>query len=38
MEATRRYAHAVETITGDLFEPALGDPIERMRKNLGLEG
>lgn len=36
VEASRRYAEAIERITGTAFEPALGDPIARMRKNLRL--
>ena len=36
MEATRRYARAVETITGAPFEPTLGEPTARIRKNLKL--
>jgi phosphoribosylaminoimidazole-succinocarboxamide synthase len=36
VEATRRYAQAVETITGTAFVPNLEEPIARMRKNLGL--
>ena len=36
VEATRRYAEAIELITGTAIEPALGDPIARIRKNLGL--
>lgn len=36
IEATKRYLTAVEQITGRPFEPALGDPIARMRKNLGI--
>ncbi len=34
IEASRRYAIAVETITGADFEPALGDPKPRLAKNL----
>jgi phosphoribosylaminoimidazole-succinocarboxamide synthase len=36
VEATRRYIHAVETITGAPFVPNLDDPIARIRKNLGI--
>jgi phosphoribosylaminoimidazole-succinocarboxamide synthase len=36
VEASRRYAEAVERITGAPFEAVLGDPIARMRKNLGI--
>jgi phosphoribosylaminoimidazole-succinocarboxamide synthase len=36
VEATLRYMHAVETIMGAKFEPVAGDPIVRIRKNLGL--
>jgi len=36
IEATRRYVHAVETITGKTFEANLDDPIPRIRKNLGI--
>ncbi len=36
IEATRRYAEAVETITGAPFVPNLEDPLPRMRRNLGL--
>jgi phosphoribosylaminoimidazole-succinocarboxamide synthase len=36
VEATRRYIHAVETITGAPFVPNLDDPIARIRENLGL--
>ncbi len=37
VEAVRRYVEAVETITGDTFEPNLEEPIARMRHNLGLD-
>jgi phosphoribosylaminoimidazole-succinocarboxamide synthase len=37
VEATRRYVHAVETITGVPFEPNLEEPIARIRKNLNIE-
>src|SRR5260221_11852832 len=37
VEATRRYVHAVETITGPSFEPSLGHPIPRIRRALKLE-
>jgi phosphoribosylaminoimidazole-succinocarboxamide synthase len=36
IEASRRYAEAIERITGAPFEAELGDPIARMRKNLRL--
>ncbi len=36
IEASRRYAEAIERITGAPFEPVLGDPSARMRKNLGI--
>jgi phosphoribosylaminoimidazole-succinocarboxamide synthase len=36
IEATRRYIEAVETITGEQFQPNLDEPIERIRRNLGL--
>jgi hypothetical protein len=36
IEASRRYVHAVETISGDRFEPNLDDPIPRIRRNLGI--
>jgi phosphoribosylaminoimidazole-succinocarboxamide synthase len=36
IEATRRYIGAVEQITGEPFVPDLGDPLPRMRKNLGI--
>jgi phosphoribosylaminoimidazole-succinocarboxamide synthase len=37
VEATLRYAHAVETITGAPFHPSLDeDPMARIRKSLGL--
>jgi phosphoribosylaminoimidazole-succinocarboxamide synthase len=35
-EAIRRYATAVETITGGRFEPNLEPPLPRIAKNLGL--
>jgi len=35
-EAARRYAAAVEQITGRPFEPDLDDPIPRIRRHLGL--
>jgi phosphoribosylaminoimidazole-succinocarboxamide synthase len=34
IEATRRYVHAVETITGKPFEANLEDPLTRIRKSL----
>lgn len=37
VEATRRYVHAVETITGKAFDANLEDPIPRMRKNLHVD-
>jgi phosphoribosylaminoimidazole-succinocarboxamide synthase len=36
IEATRRYAQAVETITGSPFVPDTEEPIARMRRNLGI--
>jgi phosphoribosylaminoimidazole-succinocarboxamide synthase len=36
VEATLRYARAVETITGEPFVPNLEEPVARMRRNLGL--
>lgn len=37
MEATRRYARAVETISGEPFEPVVGEPpLQRIRRNLGI--
>lgn len=36
IEATRRYIEAVETITGERFQPNLEEPIARIRRNLGL--
>lgn len=36
VEAVRRYVQAVEQITGEVFVPNLEDPLERMRRNLGL--
>jgi phosphoribosylaminoimidazole-succinocarboxamide synthase len=36
VEAARRYIEAVEQITGSAFQPTLGDPLPRLRKNLGL--
>lgn len=35
-EASRRYAIAVERIMGRPFEPVPGDPLPRLRSNLGL--
>jgi phosphoribosylaminoimidazole-succinocarboxamide synthase len=37
VEATRRYVHAVETITAVPFEPNLEDPIPRIRRNLHID-
>jgi phosphoribosylaminoimidazole-succinocarboxamide synthase len=37
VEATRRYVHAVETITGKPFEANLEDPIPRIRRNLRID-
>ena len=37
VEATRRYLHAVETITGKPFEPNLEDPVPRIRRALGIK-
>jgi phosphoribosylaminoimidazole-succinocarboxamide synthase len=36
IEATRRYVHAVETITGQPFEANLDDPLPRIRRALGV--
>ncbi|MGE0322995.1 MAG: phosphoribosylaminoimidazolesuccinocarboxamide synthase [Polyangiaceae bacterium] len=36
VEAVKRYIEAIETITGEAFEPNLEDPGPRMKKNLGL--
>jgi phosphoribosylaminoimidazole-succinocarboxamide synthase len=36
IEATKRYVHAVETITGAPFEPNLEDPTPRIRRALGV--
>jgi phosphoribosylaminoimidazole-succinocarboxamide synthase len=36
MEAIRRYAQAVETLTGEVFTPNLESPLPRLRRNLGL--
>jgi phosphoribosylaminoimidazole-succinocarboxamide synthase len=36
IEATKRYVHAVETITGAPFEPNLEEPIPRMKRALGI--
>ena len=36
VEATRRYIEAIETITGEPFEPNLEEPIARMQQNLGI--
>ena len=33
-EAARRYIESYETVTGRAFEPALGDPLPRLRANL----
>jgi phosphoribosylaminoimidazole-succinocarboxamide synthase len=37
VEATRRYVHAVETITGRAFEANLDDPLPRIRRSLGIK-
>jgi phosphoribosylaminoimidazole-succinocarboxamide synthase len=37
VEATRRYVEAVETVTGEPFEPNLEDPDTRIRRNLGMD-
>jgi phosphoribosylaminoimidazole-succinocarboxamide synthase len=34
VEATLRYIQAIETITGEPFEPNLEDPLPRIRRNL----
>ena len=36
-EAARRYIEAYELITGRAFEPSTDEPMERIRRNLGLE-
>lgn len=36
VEASRRYIEACETIRGEPFSPDLGDPIERIARNLGI--
>ncbi|MCB9585506.1 MAG: phosphoribosylaminoimidazolesuccinocarboxamide synthase [Polyangiaceae bacterium] len=36
VEAVKRYIEAIETISGEAFEPNLEDPGPRMKKNLGL--
>ncbi len=36
VEASRRYVEAIETITGDAFEPDLEEPLARIRRNLNL--
>jgi phosphoribosylaminoimidazole-succinocarboxamide synthase len=36
VEATRRYIHAVETLTGEPFRPDLEPPGPRIARNLGL--
>jgi phosphoribosylaminoimidazole-succinocarboxamide synthase len=36
IEAVKRYAIAVETLTGQAFVPNLDDPLPRLRRNLGL--
>jgi phosphoribosylaminoimidazole-succinocarboxamide synthase len=36
IEATKRYVHAVETITGAPFEPNLDDPAPRIARALGV--
>ncbi len=35
-EAARRYIEAYERVTGDEFAPSTEEPVERMRRNLGL--
>lgn len=37
IEAVKRYVEAVQTITGEAFEPNLEAPIARIRRNLALE-
>ncbi|MGE0789878.1 MAG: phosphoribosylaminoimidazolesuccinocarboxamide synthase [Sandaracinaceae bacterium] len=36
VEASRRYIEAADTLRGEAFVPELGDPIERIEKNLGV--
>jgi phosphoribosylaminoimidazole-succinocarboxamide synthase len=36
-EAARRYIEASEQVTGRPFEPDLEPPLERLRRNLGLD-
>lgn len=36
-EAARRYIETYEIVTGEAFEPDMGPPVERLRKNLGVE-
>jgi len=36
VEAAYRYAGIFEAITGERFEPDWQEPMQRMRKNLGL--
>jgi phosphoribosylaminoimidazole-succinocarboxamide synthase len=38
IEAIRRYARAVETLTGKPFEPNIEAPLPRLKRNLGLAG
>ena len=38
LEAAARYAQTYELLTGHEFAPVLGNPMARLRKNLGLEG
>ncbi|HTM45817.1 MAG TPA: phosphoribosylaminoimidazolesuccinocarboxamide synthase [Polyangiaceae bacterium] len=38
IEAIRRYARAVETLTGKPFEPNVEAPLPRLKRNLGLAG
>lgn len=33
IEASKRYIEAVETLTGETFEPSLDEPVSRLRKN-----
>jgi phosphoribosylaminoimidazole-succinocarboxamide synthase len=35
-EAARRYIEAYEQVTGRAFEPDAGEPLPRIRRNLGL--
>jgi phosphoribosylaminoimidazole-succinocarboxamide synthase len=36
IEAAQRYLGAIETLTGQRFEPNLEEPLPRLRKNLGI--